>query len=41
MYIYIGNAHIPMADGPTGQLSIDALHAATPDLAHLMADLYK
>ena len=28
-----------MADGPTCQLSIDALNTATPNLAHLMADL--
>ena len=29
-----------MADGTTHQSSIDALNTATPNLAHLMADLY-
>ena len=29
-----------MADWPPGQLSIDALNTATPNLAHVMADLY-
>ena len=29
-----------MADGPPSQLSIDALNTTTPDLAHVMADLY-
>ena len=33
--------HIPRADRPPSQLSIDALNTATPGLAHLLTDLYK
>ena len=38
--IYIDNSHIPMTDVPPSQLSRNALNTVTPDLAHLITDIY-